>query len=43
MFKYMTFMYQQHMKDLLALFLPQMNSRETVSLRQIVNANSSVC
>ena len=42
-FKYMTFRYQQHMKDLLVLFLPQRNSRETVSLRQILNANSKVC
>ena len=44
-FKYMTFMYQQHMRDLLGLFLQlaQRNSRETVSLRQILNANSNVC
>ena len=42
-FKYMTLMYQQHMEDLTVLFLLQRNSRETVSLRQILNANSSVC
>ena len=29
--KYTTFMYQQHIKDLLVLFLPQKNSRQTVS------------
>ena len=42
-FKNTTFMNQQHMKDLLVLFLPQRNSRQTVSLRQTLNANSSVC
>ena len=42
-FKYMTFMYQKHMKDLFVLFLPRRNLRETVSVRQILNANSSVC
>ena len=41
--KYMTFMYQHHINDLLVLFLPQRNSRETVCLRQILNANSNVC
>ena len=30
-------------KYILVLFLPQRNSIETVSVRQILNANSSVC
>ena len=30
-FKYMSFVYQQHMRDLLVLFLPQRISRETVA------------
>ena len=42
-FRYMSFMYQQHMKDLFVLFLPRWNSREAVSVRQILNANSSAC
>ena len=43
-FKYMTFIDQRKIfKDTLVLLVPQRNEKETVSLKQILNANSNVC